>query len=197
MRLTFSPDRLGIASGERTIAEGDPLPPADCVPPQATSVSLGELYRAEAPGLLRYFERRTGERHAAPDLVHDAFARLAGIGALSDLANPAAYLQRIARNLLVDRARRRIAPAALVSLEEWDGETPAVQEDGLLAQDLLQQYEDAIAGLPERTRTIFLLHRADDLTYRQIAKRVGVTVWTVEYHMKRAILHLARMLDEQ
>lgn len=197
MRLTFSPDRLGMASGERTIAEGDPLPPADDVPPHATSISLGELYRAEAPGLLRYFERRTGERHAAPDLVHDAFARLAGIGALAEIVNPAAYLQRIAQNLLVDRARRSIAPAAFVSLEDWDAEAPAVQEEGLLAEDLLQRYEEAIAGLPERTRTIFLLHRADDLTYRQIARRIGVTVWTVEYHMKRAILHLARTLDDQ
>jgi RNA polymerase sigma-70 factor (ECF subfamily) len=197
MRLTLAPDSGGMASGERRLADGDPLPPADHVPAPAAGVSLGDLYRAEAPGLLRYFERRTGERHAAPDLVHDAFARLAGIGALADLVNPAAYLQRIARNLLVDRARRSSAPAVLVSLEEWDAEIPAVQEDALVAQDLLQRYEEAIAGLPERTRTIFLLNRADDLTYRQIARRLGVTVWTVEYHMKRAILHLARVLDEQ
>lgn len=197
MRLTLAADASGMASGERAIAEGDPLPPADHVPGQAAGVSLGDLYRAEAPGLLRYFERRTGERHAAPDLVQDAFARLAGIGTLSDLVNPAAYLQRIARNLLVDRARRGAAPAAFVSLDEWDAETPAVQEDALAAQDLLERYEEAIAGLPERTRTIFLLHRADDLTYRQIARRLGVTVWTVEYHMKRAILHLAQMLDAE
>lgn len=197
MRLTLAPDSSGMASGERRLAEGDPLPPVDHAPGQSAGVSLGDLYRAEAPGLLRYFERRTGERHAAPDLVHDAFARLAGIGALSDLVNPAAYLQRIARNLLVDRARRSAVPAAFVSLEDWDTETPAVQEDALVVQDLLERYEEAIAGLPERTRTIFLLHRADDLTYRQIARRIGVTVWTVEYHMKRAILHLARTLDEQ
>lgn len=197
MRLTLSPDRLGLASGKRGLAEGDPLPPADDVPLPAASISLGELYRAEAPGLLRYFERRTGERHAAPDLVHDAFARLAGVGALAEIINPAAYLQRIAQNLLVDRARRGIAPAAFVSLEEWDAETPAVQEEAMLADDLLQRYEEAMAGLPERTRTIFLLNRADDLTYREIARRIGVTVWTVEYHMKRAILHLAQSLDDQ
>lgn len=197
LRLTLAADPLGPAGGEGGLAEGDPLPPADRAPSCATVVSLGDLYRAEAPGLLRYFERRTGERHAAPDLVHDAFARLAGIGSLAELVNPAAYLQRIARNLLVDRARRSTAPAAFVPLDDCDAETPAAQEDALEAQDLLRRYEDAIAGLPDRTRTIFLLHRADDLTYRQIARHMGVTVWTVEYHMKRAILHLAQMLDDQ
>lgn len=73
----------------------------------------------------------------------------------------------------------------------------AVVNGALAADDMLRRYEDAIAGLPDRTRTIFLLHRADDLTYRQIARRLGVTLWTVEYHMKRAIVHLGRMLDDQ
>ena len=84
-----------------------------------------------------------------------------------------------------------------VPLEAWDAETPPAQEDALVACDTLRLYEHAIAGLPERTRIVFLLHRADDLTYRQIAKRLGVTVWTVEYHMKCAIAHLDRMLDDQ
>ncbi len=194
VRLTLATDPLAAPHGEGRIAEGDPLPPADRVPVQPGGVTLGELYRVEAPRLLRYVEHRTGERHAALDLVHDAFARLAGVGSLSELINPAAYLQRITRNLLVDRARRS-APVTLVGLEEWDAQAPAAQEETLAAEDLLQRYEDAVAGLPERTRTIFLLHRADDLTYRQIARRLGVTVWTVEYHMKRAILHLARTLD--
>lgn len=196
MRLTLATDPLAAAHGEGGIAEGDPLPPADRVPAPPSGVTLGELYRVEAPRLVRYVEHRTGERHTALDLVHDAFARLAGVGSLGGLINPAAYLQRITRNLLVDRARRA-APVTLVGLEEWDAEAPAAQEEALVAEDLLQRYEDAIAGLPERTRTIFLLHRADDLTYRQIARRLGVTVWTVEYHMKRGILHLARTLDAE
>lgn len=161
------------------------------------TATIEQLYEEEGPRLLRYFQRKTGNCHTAPDLVQDAFARLAGVGRLTELANPAAYLQRIARNLLVDRARARHTHNAFVPLEEWDAETPPAQEDALFASDTLRLYEAAIAGLPERTQMVFLLQRADDLTYRQIAKRLGVTLWTVEYHMKRAITHLDRMLDEQ
>src|SRR3546814_4840407 len=84
--------------------------------------------------------------------LQDAFARLAGVGRLTELANPAAYLQRIARNLLADRARNRHAREAFVPLEDWDAEAAPEQENALVASDTLRLYEAAIAGLPERTR---------------------------------------------
>ena len=167
--------------------------PPDAFTPGTT---IEQLYEEEGPRLLRYFQRKTGNCHTAPDLVQDAFARLAGVGRLTELANPAAYLQRIARNLLADRARNPHVREAFVPLEEWDAQATPKQEDALVADDMLRRYEAAIAEMPERTRMVFLLHRADDLTYRQIAKRLGVKLWTVEYHMKRALTHLDRMLDE-
>lgn len=197
VRLSLATDDLGVSCTARGIADSDPLPPDDRLPSPSVELSLGQLYRAQAPGLLRYFQRRTGNHHTAPDMVQDAFARLAGAGRLPDLINPAAYLQRIARNLVADRARDRHAQEVFVPLEEWDAETPPTQEHALVANDMLRRYEQVIAGLPERTRMVFLLQRADDMTYRQIAKRLGVTLWTVEYHMKRAITHLDRMLDDQ
>src|SRR3546814_3791082 len=68
----------------------------------------------------------------------------------SDL--PAAYLQRIARNLLADRARNRHAREAFVPLEDWDAEAAPEQENALVASDTLRLYEAPIAGLPERKR---------------------------------------------
>src|SRR3546814_19445778 len=129
--------------------------------------------------------------------LQDAFARLAGVGRRTELAKPAAYLQRIARNLLADRARNRHARAAFVPLEDWDAEAAPEQENALVASDTLRLYEAAIAGLPERTRMVFLLQRADDLTYRQIANRIAVPLWPVAYHMTSAIAHLDRSLSEQ
>ncbi|MEG3178258.1 RNA polymerase sigma factor [Sphingomonas sp. RB3P16] len=156
---------------------------------------MEELYVAEGPRLLRYFQRRTGDSHSAPDLVQDTFVRFASAEPVPNLLNPAAYLQRIARNLLIDRARRPQSQGVFVPLEEWDAATSPDQEGALDERDTLRRYEDAIAALPERTRMVFLLHRADDLTYPQIAKRLGITFWTVQYHMKRALTHLDQTLN--
>jgi RNA polymerase sigma factor (sigma-70 family) len=171
--------------------------PPECRVAAGQAAALDTLYRDEAPRLLRYFRRRTGNCQSAADMVQDAFLRLAGLGGLGDLVNPAAYLQRIAGNLLADRARGRAARDALhLELANCDAEVPPQQEDRLLADEMLRLYEQAIGDLPARTRTIFLLQRGDGLTYREIAERLDVTLWTVEHHMKRAIAHLDRSLDQ-
>lgn len=155
------------------------------------------LFRREAPGLLRYFQRKTGGEESASDLVQDVFVRASTVTSWSAIANPAAYLQRIARNLLVDRKRRArpMAEERVVALETMDEiAVPPDQHACLEAQDLLETYEKALATLSEKSRIVFLLHRAEDLTYREIAERLGISISTVEYHMMRALAHIDRML---
>lgn len=176
-------------SGTRNVRRRDGVDPPD-------AVCIEQLYEAEAPRLMRYFQRRTSDAHSAADMVQDAFIRLAGFPRLGDLANPAAYLQRIARNLVVDRARRRAAREAMhVPLNDWDGEAQPIQEETIIARDMLRLYERAMDELPERTRTIFLLQRVEGMTYRQIAEQLDVKLWTVEHHMKRAIAHIDRVFE--
>src|SRR3546814_20586108 len=81
---------------------------------------------AEHARLLRYFRRRVG-RAAAPELVQEAFARMFGCGALERIDNPPAYLTRIARTLLIDRARQKKRDCATVFplAEKHDAASPA------------------------------------------------------------------------
>lgn len=158
------------------------------------------LYRAEAPRLTRYFRRRIGEADEAPDLVQEAFARLAAFMAREGLANPAPYLQRIARNLLFERSRRRwrrMAAAHVAIGEEDDIAVPPAQDEALVHADLMARYEDAVQGLPDRTREAFLLHRLDELTYREIAERLGISIPTVQYHVGRALAHISTALETE
>src|SRR3546814_16557848 len=96
--------------------------------------------------------------------LQDAFARLAGVGRLTELANPPAYLQRIARNLLADRARNRHAREAFVPLEDWDAEAAPAQDNALVAGYTLRPHEEAIDVLPTSQRMGFLLQRAEPPT---------------------------------
>lgn len=163
------------------------------------AVRLDELFRREAPGLLSYFRRKTGDQDVARDLVQDSFVQITKAAVSTDLINPAAYLQRIARNLLFSRFRAgsdALDRGHVPLDEEWDVAIPPRQEEGLQAQQLLALYEAAVAGLSPKTRDIFLMSRRDGLTYKQIQDRVGVSMGTVEYHMMRAIAHIDRYLDE-
>jgi DNA-directed RNA polymerase specialized sigma24 family protein len=46
------------------------------------------------------------------------------------------------------------------------------------------------------TRTVFLLHHVERLTYAQIARKQGVTTRTVEREMARALSHCAVQMQQ-
>jgi len=165
----------------------------------AYTAILRETYSAEAPGLVRYFKHRMRDDEDANDLMQEAFARLAAHMRTKMLVHPASYLQRIARNLLVDRMRSaRSAEAtrgpALDEVPELG--TAPEQSYGIERQDVMRLYKAAVDGLPDQTRQVFLMHRVENLTYREIGEKLGVAVPTVQYHLGRALARIAQALDD-
>jgi len=146
---------------------------------------------------LFHFLRRKAGPEEAPDLVQEVFARAAGSEQRHRLVNPGGFLRRIAQNLLIDRARRhKTTPAVFFPLrEESDAVTPAAQEWNLEAADLLRLYETAVDAMPPKTRRVFLMHRVDELTYREIHEQLGISIATVEYHMMKALGQISKVVD--
>lgn len=185
----------------------EPVPPTrlrDRPDPQqdqpTPSETLDAVYRSEAPKLSRYFRGRVRENDEAADLVQESFARLAGFMARSPLSQPAPYLQRIARNLLFDRSKsheRRIAP---FRVQFGEGVDPGIEPEQALrieAGDVMRVYRRALGELPDKTRDVFLLHRVEELTYKDIALRMGLSVPTVQYHVARALSHIDAALERE
>ncbi|AJA09273.1 MULTISPECIES: RNA polymerase sigma factor [Sphingopyxis] len=148
-----------------------------------------DVYRAEYPRLLRRLTRRVGPDDAR-DFAQEAFARFHHSGKLPVLNQPGAYLNRIARNMLIDRARRRKKqdrPIFFPFEEDRDAVSRAEQTWRIEAIDLLRLYRQAVRAMPPKTRRVFVMHRIHRLTYKEIAERVGISAATVEYHMMRAL----------
>lgn len=55
-------------------------------------------------------------------------------------------------------------------------------------------YRAAVMDLPPVTRTVFLLHRADGLSYGAIAERTGLSLTAVEEQIRQALVQLDRNL---
>ena len=159
---------------------------------QDLGILLEDLFRVEAPRLRRFFRRRMRADEDARDFVQEAFTRFASVAAKTLPAQPAAYLQRIARNLLIDRARRPPVPSELEAVVVG---TRPEQEDAMLAGDLMAIYEETLAALPVRTSTIFRLHRVEGLRYREIAAQLDISIPAVQKHMARALEQLAWALQ--
>lgn len=158
---------------------------------------LEAAYRAHRTSLFHFLRRKAGAEEA-PDLVQEVFARAAGSEQRYQLTNPGGFLRRIAQNLLIDRARhQKSSRATFYPLrDEGEGATPAAQEWNLEAADLLRLYEAAVDALPPKTRRVFLMHRVDELSYREIHEALGISIATVEYHMMRALAQISKVVDD-
>jgi RNA polymerase sigma factor (sigma-70 family) len=173
----------------------------DGIPPASGGERVGPrldmLYRSQAPQLRRRIRGQLRSSEEAHDLVQDAFVRLLGASARQVLREPEAFLNRIVRNLLIDRARRRTTRAMHVPLDEdSDPGAPPSQADALELADMRDRYRAAVNALPERMREVFLLHRIEELGYREIATRLGISHRTVEWHIAEAIVRIGKGLEQ-
>ena len=153
------------------------------------SVRYGQAVR-------RFFSRRLRDGADVEDLTQEVFARLLKRAELGEIANIEGYLFHTAANLLRERARKAARrPGDTPAIDEIDAAGEEFSPERiLLGREAYARMVEALQELPERARTIFVLNRFEELSAAEIARRLGVSVSTVEKDMMRAIAHLKARL---
>jgi RNA polymerase sigma factor (sigma-70 family) len=149
-----------------------------------------------APALRRYFEKRVGTNEAE-DLVQEVFLAMQVRGAIEEPEKADRYLFRVAAHMLAKRRERATwnwAEHATLDdiFEPTDNISP---ERVLIGQERLARLMAALSDLPPRMAEAFVLHRFDEMTYAEIAGRMGVSVRTVESFIARAVTRVAAVVE--
>ena len=159
---------------------------------------LGEWHARYRGPLLRFFERRTRPDIDREDLVQEVFTRLVKRDGLDSVEKVDAYLFQTAASVLNDFLRRRkVRPPtsqAEPDEEESISDTAVSPERVLLGKEAIEQLGRALAELPERAQTVFVLYHFEEVPQTEIAKRLGISLSTVEKDMGRANLFLLQRL---
>jgi len=150
------------------------------------------VFMANRPTLQRFMRARIGDPQDAEDLLQELWIKLRGLND-GPIADPLAYLYRMADNLVLDR--RRAAARRARRDEDWTktqaGSAPDIDdrpspEHVLLARERLRAIERALDALPERTARSFRLFRLEGRPQKLIAADMGLSVSAVEKHLQRA-----------
>lgn len=153
----------------------------------------------------RYFAvaRRFSARGAAggddaADLVHDVYARVLASEGWRFIDDPRAYVLTMICNLGIQKIRRAriIVMETLASAEGalGDSETPDPFEQ-VSGRQRLGLALDALRALPPRCREVVELRRLHDLPSRDIARRLGLSLSTVEKRLARGMVLLAQAMS--
>ncbi|HBW80785.1 MAG TPA: hypothetical protein DEF78_12005 [Sphingobacterium sp.] len=70
----------------------------------------------------------------------------------------------------------------------------AIEHDEFSYKELSDQLDGLLARLPIKTRAIFIMSREDDLSYKQIAKKMNLSIKSVEYHISKVLNKLRKAL---
>lgn len=152
--------------------------------------ALADLNARFARPLRSFFRKRAYNEQEADDLVQEVFVRLAAREPAASMEHAEAYIFQMAANLLRDRARRhatRTAAARDLTAGDANSFEEISPERVLLGKQRLALLERVLGELPERTRVVFLLHRFEELKYAEIARRLEISVSSVEKHMMEAM----------
>ena len=128
------------------------------------------------------------------DLVAEALARAYAVDGWQKVTGGRQYLFRIARNLLIDAARRN----AVVSFD-FVADLDSLQSDssterGITARDELRHLQRIIDTLPLQCRRVFILRRIRERSLGDIADELGLSVSTVEKHLAKAVMLVAQAI---
>ena len=151
---------------------------------------LTAAFLAHYPDLIRYLRRRTHCPELAQDCAHDPWLRLLEKGKQVQADNHRAYVFKVAANIAADWYRRHTREQRAVdgyALSIAHHHAPDTYEE-VLAKEILQRLEHALMAQSPRSVRIFMMHRCEELSYAQIAQKLGVSESTIEKHMMRILL---------
>lgn len=147
--------------------------------------------------LMSFLRRHCREKADADDLCQDIYVRVYEAAHSEIPASPRAFVFTTARNLLIDRIRKRqVVPMA--TMADLDALHIANDDPGperaAIASDTLRRLQLALDHLPERCRQAVILKKIEGLATRDIAARMNISENTVNRHLTLGMIALAQSL---
>lgn len=132
----------------------------------------------------------------AQDALQDLFAKIWEVReSLDPEQSFSAFLYRIATNLALTafrRATRETSPKTLLKIGYSESYTHV--EEKLISKERVKIIKDALDLLPERQRQVFVMHKIDGKSYKEIAEELNISLSAINNHITRANKQLSEIL---
>jgi RNA polymerase sigma-70 factor (ECF subfamily) len=165
--------------------------------------ACSECIELHASGVYRLALRIVGDPAEAEDVMQETFSSaFTGIDAFEWRSGMKTWLYRIASNAALMRLRGRKPIAFSIDEEPDETEAPkqffdwcCLPEQDFDTAEAHAQIEEAIAGLPESLRAVFVMREMEGLSTEETAEALGLSIENVKVRLHRARLALREALS--
>jgi RNA polymerase sigma-70 factor (sigma-E family) len=165
---------------------------ASVEPGTGDSAAFHAFFERHYAELARLAHLLTGEEDAADDLAADALVAIwRRWDRVSAAEHPAAYARGVVANLARSRIRSAMRERRRVALF-WSQRPERVEEPDVPA---VLDLREALQRLPFRKRACVVLRHAFDLSEKDTAAALGISVGTVKSQTSRGVAELERLLS--
>jgi len=157
-----------------------------------------ELYASYKARLIYFAMQFVKSPEFAEDVFHDAFTAIWQGRAFIDYNQSfSGYLYTIVRNRILNLLRDMSSEDELKQyLLENAIDTPDSAHQQVLANDLMQHIDYAVERLAPRQKEAFTLSRKDQLSHKEIAMRMGLSVNTVQEYISDSLKSIREYLKK-
>jgi len=159
--------------------------------------SFEKLFHQYYGYLCSFAERFTNDHDSAEEIVQDFFVRLWEKRLQLNIdSSVKSYFFRSVKNLCLNYIQhQKITEKHQINLR-LENNIKETYDDIYIESELAEKIKKSILSLPEKRREIFRLSREEGLKYRDIAKKLNISVKTVETQMSLAIKSLRDKLKD-
>jgi len=155
--------------------------------------AFAEIYRRYSLMLISYSLKVIQEKEQAKDIVQEVFIsiwkRRVNLNLSGDLSH---YLLKAVRNLSIRYIEKNITEKNFTKrFALFTQHLPFSPYSALEIQELEEKIEAAINNLPPKMKEVYYLSRYENLSYKEIANKLGIAETTVKKQVSNA-LHIIR-----
>lgn len=153
--------------------------------------ALFDQYYTPIKNFLYY---KCGDVDQSEDITQDVFMKLWDKREEVELQTVKSYLYTIANNMLLNKFRHDKVVLNFVERHQTRQEEQS-PEFALEEKEFKTELENVISAMPEKQREVFLMNRIEEMTYKEIAERLELSVKAVEKRMHGALNHVRTHLE--
>lgn len=165
---------------------------------QCDDDAFREIYDKYWLSLLNAAYKRLQNLQDAEEVVQDVFINLYERRSVLEVRGSLeAYLHTAVRYKVYNKFRDWIQLNKIYKIGNIEDSDHAVPAHHLVEfKDTEESFHKAVCKLPPKCKEVYLLSRNNELSNKQVAEKLGISINTVEKHIGRALQILRREMDQ-